>query len=245
MYDKERVQMPDGIELNYPPVDMTFLRKDSRRREIPAPLEQRIGTGANLLRDQIKRVEQDTTIRYPPTIVRPYALFDIDNRIVVDAHVTLGQKGKFIFLEVVLAAPAVAFADEKRLLGIAAHEFVHYVAQTISIYQRVKQKGTLEGASIGEVPPEVKAKGIKARDEYRTVPANDWLTGQTLKAWETIEQESFTVSKWADLIMKKRINKGYPTEDFKRGSVTRPERPGRVVHESDIIDKAKKLSIIT
>ena len=237
--------MSDAIEFNYPPVDMTFFRKDRRLHKIPAPLKHRIGIGASLLKDQIKRVERDTTIRYPPTIVRPCALFDIDNRIVVDAHVTIGQKGTLIFLEVVFAAPTVAFADEKKLLGIVAHEFIHYVAHTISIYQRMKLKGNLEGASIGEVPLEVKARGIKARDEYNTVPAKDWLTGRTLGAWEAIEQESFTVSKWADLVMKEWINKGYPTEDFKRGSPTRPERPGRVVHESDIIDKAKKLNIIS
>lgn len=103
----------------------------------------------------------------------------------------------------------------------------------------------LEGASIGEVPPDVKAKGIKARDDQHTVAAKDWLTGQALETWDAVEQESFTVSKWADLIMKEWINKGYPTEDFKRGSASRPERPGRVIHESDIIDKAKKLGLAT
>jgi len=236
--------MPEVIDFNYLPIDMAFFKRDPRRHEIPAPLTRRIDEGAKRLEDQIKRVEQDAAIRYPPTIVLPCALFDIDNRIVVDAHVTIGQKGKFIFLQVRFAAPTVAFADEKKLLGIAAHEFIHYVAHTISIYEHMKEHGTLEGASIGEVPPEVKAKGIRARDEYHTA-AKDWLTGRTLEAWNAIEQESFTVSEWADLIMKEWITKGYPTEDFKRGSATRPERPGRVIHESDIIDKAKRLGLIT
>jgi hypothetical protein len=236
--------MPDVIEFNYPPVDATLLTKDLRRRQIPAPLIERVRKGTRRLEDQIKRVERDTAIRYPPTIVLPCALFDIDNRIVVDAHVTIGQKGKIIFLQVRFAAPTVALGDDKKLLGIAAHEFIHYVAHTISIYQHAKEHGTLEGMSIGEVPSEVKARGIRARDEYHTVAAKDWLNGKTLEAWEVIEQESFTVSKWADLIMKEWINKGYPTEDFKRGSATRPERPGRLVHESDIIDKAEKLGLI-
>jgi hypothetical protein len=236
--------MPEIIDFNYPPVDMAFFRRDPRRHEIPALLIERIGKGAKRLEDQIKRVEQETAIRYPPTIVLPCALFDIDNRIVVDAHVTIGQKGKIIFLQVRFAAPTVALGDDKKLLGIAAHEFIHYVAHTISIYQHAKEHGTLEGMSIGEVPSEVKARGIRARDEYHTVAAKDWLNGETLEAWDVIEQESFTICKWADLIMKEWINKGYPAEDFKRGSATRPERPGRLVHESDIIDKAKKLGLI-
>jgi len=237
--------MPEIIDFNYPPVDMAFFRRDPRRHEIPAPLMERIGKGAKRLEEQIGQIERDTMIKYPPTVVLPCALFDIDNRIVVDAHVTIGQKGKIIFLQVRFAAPTVAFADEQKLLGIAAHEFIHYVAQTVSIYQLAKEHGTLEGISIGEVPSEVKARGIKARDEYHTVVAKDWLNGKTLEAWNVVEQESFTVSKWADLIMKEWINKGHPTEDFKRGSATRPERPGRLVHESDIIDKAKRLSLIT
>lgn len=237
--------MPEVIDFNYPPVDMAFFRRDPRRHEIPALMIERIGKGVKRLEEQIGQIERDTMIKYPPTVVLPCALFDIDNRIVVDAHVTIGQKGKIIFLRVRFAAPSVAFADEQKLLGIAAHEFIHYVAHTISIYQYAKEHGTLERASIGEVPPDIKAMGIKARDAYHTVAAKDWLTGQALEAWHAIERESFTTSKWADLIMKEWINKGYPTEDFKRGSATRPERPGRLVHESDIIDKAKRLSLIT
>ena len=93
------------------------------------------------------------------------------------------------------------------------------------------------------MPPEVKAIGIKARDEYHTIAAKDWLSGQTLAAWEELKQGSFTIAKWAELVMKEWIRKRYPTDDLPRGKLTR--RRGRVLQANDIINKAKKLHVIT
>jgi hypothetical protein len=87
--------------------------------------------------------------------------------------------------------------------------------------------------------------GIKARDEYHTLAAKDWLSGQTLAAWQEVEQESFTIAKWAELITKEWVRKGYPTDDQQRGKLTRPERPGGVLQANDVIDKAKKLRLMT
>ena len=156
----------------------------------------------------------------------------------VDSVATTSFKVRF-------AAPTVAFADDTKLLGIAAHEFVHYVKHTIDIYQHPRGHGSSKVVTIGEVPPEVKALGIKARDDYQTVTAKDWLCGQTLAAWQEVEQESFTMAKWAELIMKEWIRKGYPTEDHPRGRPTPLEKPGRVLQANDVIDKAKKLGLIS
>jgi hypothetical protein len=199
--------MPDVIEFNYPRVDMTFFRQDPRRREIPKPLLEEIAKGANRLDEQIGRIEQDTMIKYPPAIVLPCALYDVDNHMVIDADFALGHRDENIFLQVQFAAPTLAFADDRKLLGIAAHEFIHYVKYTIDIYQHPQRHGSSNVITIGEVPPEVKAIGIKARDDYHTVPAKDWLCGQTLAAWQEVEQESFTKAKWAELIMKEWIRK--------------------------------------
>jgi hypothetical protein len=237
--------MPEIIDFNYPRVDVAFFRRDPRRHEIPALLIERIGKGAKQLENQIKRVERDTAIRYPPAIVLPCALYDVDNHMVIDALPTRGQRGENIFLEVRFAAPTIAFADDRKLLGIAAHEFVHYVKHTIEIHQHTRGHGSSKVVTIGEVPPEVKALGIKAMDDYQTVTAKDWLCGQTLAAWQEVEQESFTKAKWAELIMKEWIRKGYPTEDRPRGRPTPPGKPGRVLQANDVIDKAKKLNLIS
>jgi hypothetical protein len=237
--------MSEVIDFNYPSVDMAYFRRDLRRHEIPALLMEKISKGAKRLENQIKRVEQDTAIRYPPTIILPYALYDADNRMVIDALVTRGQRGHNIFLEVRFAAPTVAFADNKKLLGIAAHEFVHYVKYTIEIYQHPRGHGPSKVATIGKVPPEVRALGIKARDDYQTVAGKDWLCGQTLAAWEEVEKESFTIAKWAQLVTRGWVDKGYPTEDRPRGRPTQLGKPGRVLLSNDIIDRAKKLRLIT
>jgi len=245
MYYEEPFDMPEVIDFDYPPVDMAYFRRDPRRHEIPALLIERIGKGVKRLGDQIRQIGQDTAIKYPPTIVLPCALYDVDNRMVIDALVTRGQRGDNIFLEVRFAAPTVAFADDRKLLGIAAHEFVHYVKHTIDIYQHPRGHGSSKVVTIGEVPPEVKALGIKARDDYHTVAAKDWLSGQTLAAWREVEQESFTIAKWAQLVIKEWIRKGYPTEDHPRGTPSRPGKPGRVLQANDVIDKAKRLRLIT
>jgi hypothetical protein len=95
---------------------------------------------------------------------------------------------------------------------------------------------------LGEVPPEMKSKGFKARDEYNTVPAENWLSGEVLAACRTIDNESFTASGWADLIAREWIKKGDPTEDFRRGRATRLE--GRMMQNSDVLNKAKKLNLL-
>lgn len=236
--------MPDVIEFNYPRVDMTFLREDLRRQQIPRSLLREIAEGAERLDEQIGRIERDTMIKYPPTIVLPCAFYDVDNHMVIDALVTRGQRGHNIFLEVRFAAPTVAFADGRKLLGIAAHEFLHYVKYTIDIYQHSGGQGSPKVISIGDVPPEVKALGIEARDDYQTVPAKDWLCGQTLAAWQEVEQESFTVAKWAQLVMREWIRKGYPTEDHPRGRPSQLRKTGRVLLAPDLIDKAKKLGLV-
>ena len=59
-----------------------------------------------------------------------------------------------------------------------------------SARQYKAEHGTLEGISNGEVPSEIKAKGIKARDEYHTVDAEDWISGEVLAAWKTAEEKS-------------------------------------------------------
>jgi hypothetical protein len=80
---------------------MTFFREDPRRREIPRRLLREIAKGAKRLENQIRQIEHDTAIKYPPIIVLPCALYDVDNRMVIDALVTRGQRGENIFLEVV------------------------------------------------------------------------------------------------------------------------------------------------
>jgi len=237
--------MSDVIEFNYAPVDMTFFREDARRRAIPELLLRKIVKGASRLKNQIKQLEQDTAIKYPPTIVLPCALYDVDSHMVIDAFVTRGQRGHNIFLEVRFAAPTVAFADDKKLLGIAAHEFIHYVKHTMDVYQHPRGHASSKVATIGEVPPEVKALGIKATDDYQTVAAKNWLCGLTLAAWQEVEQESFTIAKWAQLVVNEWIQKGYPTEDRPRGRPSQLGKPGRVLVANDVIDKAKKLGIIT
>jgi len=231
------------IEFSYPPVDMMFFRKDPRRREIPRRLQERIGKGAKLLENQISKIEQNSAIRYPPTVVLPCALYDVDIRMVVDAAPELVRRGKNAFLQVRFAAPTVALADEKTLLGIAAHEFIHCIKHTIDIYKWIEGRA-LKDMTIGEVPQDIKAKGVRARDEYHTVPAKDWLSGDVLAACQEIDLESFTYSQWADLIVKEWIGKGYPTEDFERGKAIYVGR-GRPIYNSDIVDKAKKLGLIT
>jgi hypothetical protein len=96
---------------------------------------------------------------------------------------------------------------------------------------------------IGEVPAEIKAKGIRTRDEFHTVSAGDWLSGEVLAAYEEDQKESFTASRWGSLILNDWIWKGYPTEDFERGKAIQVGR-GRLIYDHDIIDKAKKLGLI-
>jgi hypothetical protein len=91
----------------------------------------------------------------------------------------------------------------------------------------------------------LKDRGVRARDEYHTVAANDWLSGDVFSAWEDIEKESFTVSPWADLIVREWISKGYPTEDFVRGKATKPDTPGKLVRDITIIEKARRLGLVT
>jgi hypothetical protein len=233
------------LEFDYPAVDMDPFKKDPRLREIPELLLEKIGKGKKRLENQIETLQRNTAIRYPATVVLPYALYDLDCRIVIDAHVTLGQKSKYIFLQVRFAAPTIAFADDRKLLGISAHEFLHYVKHTISMHQYSQQHGSLEGMRLGEVPQDVKDRGVRFRDEYHTVSAKDWLSGDVFSAWEDIEKESFTVSSWADLIVREWIGKGYPTEDFVRGRVTRPDTPGKVLRDIKIIEKARRLGLVT
>jgi len=238
----KHLKLPNPIEFNYPVVDMTFFRKDPRRRVISKLLVERIGKGAKLLENQITKVQQNSGIKYPPTVVLPCAIYEVDIRMVIDAAPQLARRDNNIFLEVRFAAPTVAFADEKKLLGITAHEFIHHIKHTIDIYQK-STRGASEQTIIGEVPAEIKAKDIRARDEFHTVPASDWLSGETLAAYEQDQKESFTVSKWADLIMREWIRKGYPTEDFERGKAIHVGR-GRLIYDRDIIDKAKKLGLM-
>jgi len=243
MLADKHLKLPNPIEFHYPVVDMTFFRKDPRRRVIPKALVERIGKGSKLLKDQIAKVQQNSGIKYPPTVVLPCAIYEVDSRMVIDAAPRLVRRGSIVFLEVRFAAPTVAFADEKRLLGITAHEFIHCIKHTIDMHQRIT-RGASGQTNIGEVPAELKAKGIRARDEFHTVPVSDWLSGDVLAAYEEDQKESFTISKWADLIMREWIKKGYPTEDFERGKAIKVGR-GRPIYNYDIIDKAKKLGLIT
>jgi hypothetical protein len=238
----KHLKLPNPIEFNYPVVDMTFFRKDPRRRVIPKVLVERIGKGAKLLKDQIAKVQQNSGIKYPPTVILPCAIYEVDIRMVIDAAPQLVRRDNNIFLEVRFAAPTVAFADEKKLLGITAHEFIHCIKHTIDIHQKIT-RGASGQTNIGEVPAEIKAKGIRARDEFHTVPASDWLSGEILAAYEEDQKESFTVSKWANFVTREWIKKGYPTEDFERGKAIQVGR-GRLIYDRDIIDKAKKLGLV-
>jgi len=227
----------------YPVVDMRFYKR-AASLGIPRALVSRIRTNTKLLEEAIRNTERDTGIKYHPATVLPHALYDIDHRLVVDAHVTVAKKGVILILEVQFGAPTVAFGDRDRFLGTAAHEFLHVAKLTIDMKQHKITYGTLEGMSLGEVPDEVKAKGLRARDEYLSVKGEDWLTGETLAAWIISEKEAYEHdTNWNRLVNREWIGKGYPTQEYVRGRAVRPG-PGRLTLSNGIIEKATQLGLM-
>jgi hypothetical protein len=227
----------------YPSVDMSFYNR-AAVLGIPTALVSRIRANVKLLKEAIRITERDTAIKYHPTTVLPHALYDIDHRFIVDSHVTLVKKGTVIILEVQFAAPTIAFGDRDRFLGTAAHEFLHVVKLTIDMQRHDITHETVAGMSLGEVPDEVKAQGLKARDEYLSVKGEDWLAGETLAAWRISEKEAYEPgTNWNRLVMREWIEKGYPTQEFVRGRVVRPGR-GRPVLSNAIIEKARRLGLM-
>jgi hypothetical protein len=227
----------------YPTVDMHFYKR-TVSLGIPGALVSRIRSNAKLLEEAIRSTERDTGIKYHPVTLLPHALYDVDHRFIVDSHVTLAKKGNILILEVQFAAPTVAFGDRDRLLGIAAHEFLHVAKLTIDAKRYEITHGTLEGLRLGQVPDEVKAQGLKARDEYLSLKGEDWLTGGALAAWRTSEKEAYEYgTNWNRLVTREWMEKGYPTQEYVRGRAVR-SGPGRTALSAEIIEKASKLGLM-
>lgn len=206
-------------------LDLKPLGKALGLKIIPNWFYKQIIAYKNDLQNAMNKLEKASEVSpFPPTVIIPEALYDIDYNQVIHARVTL-HKGKmnFVYLIIELSAPSLFYMDNSIFLGLLAHEFLHYVVQTINFKKRfdeLEAKGNNKAPIlIGNILDKEK-KTIKQRDMYYYSDPVKWFNdNEIIKAVEKLDDKKIKTTTMTNKVMK-WIKGGKPSKEYKRGSLT-------------------------
>lgn len=189
--------------------------------EFPGKLDpsmiRTISERSELLEKRINDIDAEIGFTYPPIEILPRCILTPWGGDVIFAQKSFRRFAEEGYIVVQLSAPTIlAFTDE-RLDAILAHEFLHYVWDTINFLSAAtpEAEGILVSRTIDEHPDYMKSsESYPGLDSDQQAVDLDWLPARLVVLCRRLsgsEKDLFIESQMLD-VFREWLRRGYPTE---------------------------------
>jgi hypothetical protein len=158
---------------------------------LPMTIASAIAGRAAWLRRQLPTLDAELHLQYPPIEILPAAWYarTRDSSGLVPGRITISARTGTDRFTVQLSAPALLEYGEDLVLGVLAHEFLHVVYETLTVWRHVQRFG--KGTKLDRTMPGYLDSWVRYRRIDRAVQANPdlWLSDRLRELMRHVEAD--------------------------------------------------------